>query len=101
MSEVIFEHRIRSQKDLNFELDRVYANLDRASSWVTHFYDLYTEALATRNQKKIEKYIKEWRDSVKVRDEDRELIRKMKIFGESKGYVIDESTKKRLESRNL
>ena len=83
------------------ELDRVYANLERASSWVTYFYDLYTEALATRNQKKIEKYIKEWRDSVKVRDEDRELIRKMKIFGESKGYVIEELTKKRLESRSL
>ncbi len=101
MSEVIFEHRIRSQKDLNFELNRVYANLDRASSWVTYFYDLYIESLAKRQQKKITKFKKEWEDSVKVRDEDRDLIRKMKIFGESKSYVIDESTKKRLESRNL
>ena len=98
---VIFEHRITSNSRFNMELDRVYANLDRASSWVTYFYDLYTEALATRNQKKITKFKKEWEDSVKVRDEDRDLIRKMKNYGESKGYVIEESTKKRLESRNL
>lgn len=98
---VIFEHRITSNSRFNMELDRVYTNLDRASSWVTYFYDLYSEALATRNQKKIAKFKKEWEDSVKVRDEDRDLIRKMKNYGESKGYVIEESTKKRLESRNL
>ncbi len=100
MSE-IFEHRIRNSSSLNFELDRVYDNLDRASNWVTYFHDLYSEALATRNQKKNGKFKKEWENSVKARDEYRDLIRKMKIFGESQGFVIEELTKKRLESRNL
>ena len=98
MNELI-EHRVKSESNLNFELDRVLQNLDRAESWVRYEHDLYSDALKGKNQKKIARYKASYDESVKIRNDDRQEIRDYIEIGKIRNFTIQDYILRDLECR--
>lgn len=100
MNELI-EHRVKTESKLNFELDRILQNLDRAESWVRYEHDLYSDSLKGKNQKKIAKYKASYDEAVKIRNDDRQEIRDYIEIGKIRNFTIRDYILRNLESRGF
>lgn len=95
------EHRVKSASNINFELDRVLANLDRAESWVRYENDLYSDTLKGKSKKKIAKYKLSYNESIKIRDEDRKEIRDYIEIGKLRNFTIQDYILNNLKGRGF
>lgn len=100
MNELI-EHRVKTESNLNFELERVLSNLDRAESWVRYEHDLYSDVLKSKNKNKITKYKASYDEAIKIRNDDRQEIRDYLEIGKIRNFTIRNHILKNLENRGF
>lgn len=100
MNELI-EHRVKTESGLNFELERVLANLDRAESWVRYEHDLYSDVLKSKNKNKIVKYKASYDEAIKIRNNDRQEILDYLEIGKIRNFIVQDHILKNLKSRGF